>query len=327
MLTSLKLAQLKHLAVQCGLNSSGTKTIVATRLEELMQARKPVTTRNCTKQVMREKPVRILSIDMGIRNLAYCILETPIPSKPNSVPPPSPSILAWKRIAIAPRMSDAVSSTDPLSDPAGKSKENFEPATYASHAYALLSKVLLPHAPTSILIERQRYRSMGSSAILEWTVRVNMLEGMLYAVLRTLHEEGKWNGTVEGVSPARVTSFWVGDTKVEQTTRTAKTAKAKSKGAKIDLVGAWLRAGDTVRFKDGEARQTRDAFLQKWSGEGRRRAKIKTSAVTDTELQAGTEEEIGKLDDLADCLLQAMAHVRWQENRQKLIEGNVDSLM
>jgi len=38
------------------------------------------------------------------------------------------------------------------------------------------------------------------------------------------------------------------------------------------------------------------------------------------------EAGIGKLDDLADCLLQGVAWVKWQENKRLLLDGGVDSL-
>lgn len=48
--------------------------------------------------------------------------------------------------------------------------------------------------------------------------------------------------------------------------------------------------------------------------------------VDDRDGPEGGEAVIGKLDDLADCLLQGVAWVKWQENRRLLVEGGLDSL-
>ncbi|KAI9849575.1 MAG: hypothetical protein M1838_000117 [Thelocarpon superellum] len=360
-LQSLKLAQLKHLAVQCGINSGGTKGLLASRLrDELPQAslnsRLPVGSSDGIGET-KGATDRILSVDMGIRNLAYCVLDLPASSGPRA----TPSILAWKRMAVSPTSTRPITAPPSTGDDSLKVKESFDPMTYASHAYQLLTQILLPHDASHVLIERQRYRSMGASAIQEWTVRVNMFEGMLYAVLRTLAQEGKWRGTVHSVLPAKVGPFWLdpldGDDAREESlrrkTRRAKSAKARNKGAKIDLVGQWLEKGDVILVESTEARQTAAAYLDRWRGRaGRTKLKV-TSTVTSKakpkstthDPQAGPERShddegeegervgqgevdhgIGKLDDLADSLLQGVAWIRWQENRQRVMQGGIEAL-
>lgn len=225
-LPPLKLSQLKSLAFQCGISSSGTKAVLTSRLIDEI---KPADGANVKK--------RILSIDMGIRNLAYCVLEQ---SARVATPP---SIIAWKRIAV---------SSKPVQDLEGLTpapKEIFEPAVFAGLTYRLLRHSLLLLNPTHILIERQRFRSMGSSQILEWTVRVNMFENMLHAVLHTLAEEGVWKGVVQAITPGKVGPYWVGTGKEEgqlKKKRTSHSIKARNKGAKIDLVQSWLSNGEMV---------------------------------------------------------------------------------
>jgi cruciform cutting endonuclease 1 len=36
---------------------------------------------------------------------------------------------------------------------------------------------------------------------------------------------------------------------------------------------------------------------------------------------------MGKLDDLADCLLQGMAWIEWEENKRKALEHGVQALL
>ncbi|KAI9785709.1 MAG: hypothetical protein M1839_008726 [Geoglossum umbratile] len=339
-LQALKLAQLKSIAAKCGINSSGTKFILASRiLSEIAvtsvpeaaktasataaTAARSIAARPTGRKIYGRsgKAVRVLSIDMGIRNLAYCIFDIPPsspPRKEHANPPAIPLLIAWKRVAISPR---------PSTPPPESTKETFEPHAYASLAYLLLMQTLLPYVPTLVLIERQRHRSAGSSAVQEWTMRVNMFEGMLYAVLRTLQAEGRWNGLVRGVMPGKVGAFWVGGLGKG----TAKTAKWRNKTAKIDLLGGWLEAGGdgVLTVVTEEARQTAGAFLDRWKGKGKRRkvepqpiVKAETDAVTNS----GMEERLSKLDDLADCLLQGLAWVRWEENRLKILFGGVTAL-
>lgn len=276
--------------------------------------------------------MRILSIDMGIRNLAYCVLDVPTGSS-------LPNLVAWKRIAVS---SAPVPSND-KSEPASKvEKESFEPPVLSAAAFKLLRKTLLPHNPTHILIERQRFRSMGSPKILEWTVRVNMLESMIYAILLTLREEGAWNGTVVPIAPGKVGPFWLegeaattaleeaevgesGPTTVAKTktkARNAKLAKALNKGAKIDLVRNWLAIGDRVGVDSSDVETLVKAYLDKWDKKpggvkGKRLAKDAVATI----------ERMGKLDDLADSLLQGMAFIQWEENKRIAREEGITSLL
>jgi cruciform cutting endonuclease 1 len=333
-LQALRLAQLKSIAVKCGISSSGTKSVLASRiLSELAVASIPAhhgaaktaaataaASHNVAKRTRwkasdhSSRAMRVLSIDMGIRNLAYCVLDIPPPSlvsQEHAGPSTIPSLVAWKRIAVSPRPSvPSLEST----------KETFEPHAYASLAYLLLMRTIHSYGPTLVLIERQRYRSAGSPAIQEWTVRVNMFEGMLYAVLHTLQAEGLWSGLVRGVMPGKVGGFWVGG--VEK--GTAKTAKWRNKTAKIDLLGKWLEAGgdSVLTVATEEARKAAEAFLGRWKGKGKRQ-KAKTKTETDVVTEGGVEEKMSKLDDLADCLLQGLAWARWEENKLRILSEGV----
>ncbi|KAI9829044.1 MAG: hypothetical protein M1832_000067 [Thelocarpon impressellum] len=303
-LQALKLARLKLVAVRCGINSSGPKSTLAARVHDELRRFEA-----SQLELGKKETARILSIDMGIRNLAYCIFDSPVPSETSPSLPPS--IVAWRKLAVS--SAPSVTGAD---DSSPSSKESFEPSIYAAHAYHLLANTLLPHAPTQVLIERQRYRSMGGAAIQEWTVRVNMFEGMLHSVLRTLAEEGRWRGQVHSVSPAKVTPFWLGvdAAKAKAVAATVGTGSARRKAAKVDLVRKWLAAGDekVLRLETPEAIRTAESFLrgkQSW-----RKGK-----------ERGTVEQ-GKLDDLADCLLQGLAWARWEDNKLHAVTRSVDGL-
>ncbi|KAE9377836.1 mitochondrial putative cruciform cutting endonuclease 1 [Stipitochalara longipes BDJ] len=302
--TNLKLAQLKQLAFKCGLLTSGTKPILIARLHDEITL------------TPRQRPalLRVLSIDMGIRNLAYCILDVP---KASSKKPPS--IRAWHRLAVSttPEVLDVEPDERLKVAPV---KEVFNPATLSAAAYKLLRKKLLLEEPTHILIERQRFRSMGSPTILEWTVRVNMFESILYAVLCTLKGEGVWNGEVHAIAPGKVGPFWVGEETAgvgRTKMRKSLSAKIRNKGAKIDLVRGWLEGAEMMVLGNEDVETVATRYKKKWdrSPGGRRK-----------DVEDG-EEKMGKLDDLADCLLQGMAWIQWEENKRMALKHGVQVLL
>ncbi|KAI9054043.1 hypothetical protein LZ554_001214 [Drepanopeziza brunnea f. sp. 'monogermtubi'] len=175
---TLKLAQLKQLASKCGISTSGTKPILTRRLLDDLALLQPLQPGKKPWMGQKGERTRILSIDMGIRNLAYCVLD--VPPRGGGLP----CIHAWHRLAVssAPVPSPDAAALDAdaaLATSAAAAKEAFDPATLSAAAYALLRHRLLPSDPTHILIERQRFRSMGSKHILEWTIRVNMFESIL----------------------------------------------------------------------------------------------------------------------------------------------------
>lgn len=315
---SLRLTELKHLAFKCGIANSGTKGTLSQRLHDDISSVPKVPV----------KDTRVLSIDMGIRNLAYCILD--VPAKPavnakswhanttiggeiSNAGDAVPSIISWHRLAVssAPEKVDGV-----------KVKEAFDPATLSNTAYILLRERLLRYDPTHILIERQRFRSMGSKHILEWTIRVNMFESILYAVLCTLKAEGIWKGDVIPVVPGRVGPFWLEDHEPGSAglckARTSKNTKTHNKGLKIDLVRRWLEAGNVVGLGSVEVTATVQQYKDKWDrAPGAIKGRKKGDAQVDT----------GKLDDLADCLLQGMAWVSWQQNKRTLLDQGVEAFV
>jgi cruciform cutting endonuclease 1 len=317
---SLKLSQLKALAFQCGISTSGTKPVIINRLlNEIVPVIPNHGSRNSTSS-------RILSIDMGIRNLAYCILDVPseIFSNINSS---LPTITAWRRIAV----SSAPIPSEEAESSLHKLKEVFDPQTLSSAAYALLRHTLLPNNPTHILIERQRFRSMGSPHILEWTIRVNMFESMLYAVLQTLKSEAAWDGTVIPIAPGKVGPFWLESTQdgtimspVHTKLRNTKTAKLLNKGAKIDLVKSWLEGKEKVILGTSDVESTAHAYLEKWHrlpGRARSKGVVNVKREKSVELEA-----MGKLDDLADSLLQGMAWIQWEKNKWDILKNGTESL-
>ncbi|RAK86653.1 ribonuclease H-like protein [Aspergillus costaricaensis CBS 115574] len=387
-LRPLKAKALQQIAQKTGIQSSGTKAILVERLEgELAPLIIPLRTqidaenegapKMHTKKRSDNDGIRLLSIDMGIRNLAFAVLHAPLLSSHSSsltvssetgTPKDSTrkgdntiTLTAWKRLSIPDLCyaqhhqhqhqrhdqegtSSLITTITPKpksksKETKTKAKEDFSPSLYARHAYTLITTLLTTYNPTHILIERQRFRTGGGSAVQEWTIRVGVLEGMLYAVLETVNSSGLFSSSggkvqVYPVEPGRVSRFWgegeeagdVGDGEVVKKTKKRKNVRDVKK-MKIGLVRGWLASpgsdsatavgdgdgegGRGVVIGDDEVRKLADAFLEKC--EGKRR--IKKADGEDGE----DSMDIGKLDDLADCLVQGVTWLEWQRMREKIV--------
>lgn len=345
-LLGLKATQLKHLALLMGLASTGTKGELAPLIHSRLLAPSPLGNGD-----------RVVSIDMGIRNLGICVLEKArLAAADNSETSSSGRadspvrVVDWKRMDVLKRLDLNLHDepTDDATDMETKSssirsKVNpalFSPLRLSPLAVQLATEIVHQYHPQHILIERQRFRSGGASAVQEWTLRVNLLEGMLWAIFALLRsqdaEGGSFSSTYE-VSPARVASFWCArpagfqtrvpkdlfaDEGVSETTAAVQRTTVKERRRKVEkkekvaLVRSWL-SGDDLKSETSvslelskEAREVADAFLP---NSGRR--KVKSGSMSNG---ARTNAGIGKLDDLADCLSQGVAWLRWMENEQHI---------
>lgn len=155
-----------------------------------------------------------------------------------------------------------------------------------------------------------------------------MFEAMLYAVLETLSQTGTWQGKVYPVAPSKVAKFWLGEKEGADGDDVGKGAKsARTKTAKVELVRKWLQgwqAGRGIFKLEVEAEELGRAYLRK--REGRRRVQVKKVETEESSGGATARTEMGKLDDLADCLLQGMAWIKWEQNRRLLMSNGVEAL-
>ncbi|KAI1831211.1 hypothetical protein DTO013E5_8881 [Penicillium roqueforti] len=374
----------------------------------------------------QSQPWSILSIDMGIQNLAFAHLRVPrsggsgvsglAPDDAATTHLQPPELTAWHRLAISeistlnlvPGAKTGVIQPTPTPTPGSgdagagatekslpgkiaksitkekeKEKDAFAPDVYAAYAYTLISSLIAAYRPTHVLIERQRFRSGGGSAVLEWTLRVGVLEGMLYAVLHTLRQERGGDIAdlvIRGVEPRRVVRYWLegssvlgkGDagekSEVGEKEKEKKPNAREVKKAKIDLVGRWLSAamqtnappdsdGGLKELKLGTATDNKivladksecpalhavaGAYLRKWQGQTQASKKGKgkgsralksgsLSPLPGSPLSDMGDEvaavDLGKLDDLADCLLQGVTWVEWQIMRERIAREGVEAL-
>lgn len=376
----LSSAQLKSIARLCGRSRSGTKAAIADRIADDLKTFQPLA-----------PGTRVLSIDLGIRNLAYSLLEVPHPNDgspgksakgsrkkevvPLSAVPLAPRLLAWERLALIPKADKVVPPKTSTKESRNKTKadeqthedhqdgkalprkrsrktktdevlqdqhageedptadaspattpvlmEDFSPARLSALAVDLILNRLLPLRPDVVTLEQQRFRQMGGSGVYEWTLRVNSLESMLYAVLTLLRELGKWDSPMGGggrIEPVvarnvlefmgvrdRLAGFDVGDIWARHR---GAGDKIDNKKVKKDIIGRALASAEGLVVEE-PARLVAAEYLDEWQGKKSFQRKA---------------DRMKKLDDLADCLLQGLAFIHWQNNKRMLLEGGVDAL-
>ncbi|KAI6083880.1 Ydc2-catalyt-domain-containing protein [Hypoxylon rubiginosum] len=316
--SKFKSAPLKQLAFLCGVKSSGNKDELVERLIAVADARQADPNKN--------RDLRVMSIDLGIRNLGFSF-QLPVASSrviersppPDFRQPPPVYLRAWqRRELLRPEGSETAAALQ---------SERFSPASLAVVADRLVRQDIVPLKPTHVLIERQRWRSAGAAGVQEWTLRVNTLEAMLHASLRTLREIGAWHGEILSVAPDRVTQFWPptpeasedspantkrrsAKSEMEETGSKKKTkAKLHSKKHKIGVLRSWL--AEDERIIEPTNQDTKEAVMRFRDLLTRpRRSK-----------GVGEDLESRKLDDLTDCLVQGITWLRWEQNRAFLL-GN-----
>ncbi|KAJ5112286.1 hypothetical protein N7532_000331 [Penicillium argentinense] len=356
-LSSIRLAPLRDIARATGLASSGTRKELIGRiggaLEEFYD-------RGTGQSFRDEGPLSILSIDMGIQNLAFAHLRVENAFDRDRVGS-RPEVRAWRRLAlsdISSLSSDGgfVSAQtvilggneDASSAQAEEEKavSTFSLPYYASAAYTLLTTLINKYKPTHILIERQRFRSGGSSVVQEWTLRVGIFEAMLYSTLHTLQQKDASISQigVHGIEPKRVVQYWgVADSDFgsklrgkdsEGGKKTKRPTAREVKKAKIELVGRWLEA-DMERLESGEdvsAGRHHRILLPKDLPSSRLAAayveKLRNPGVRGRHLQEDAAQlgDVAKLDDLADCLLQGVTWIEWLRMRERIVRQGVEGL-
>ena len=121
------------------------------------------------------------------------------------------------------------------------------------------------------------------------------------------------------MAPSKVSQFWLGGSRAtEEPTPKRGDSSARTKAAKVALVNKWLGSGHLFMV-EGQAADVARAYTLRSA----------TSQAKDVAAQSGdlkllresVPSAFGKLDDLADCLLQAMAWIQWEGNRTAFVAG------
>ena len=333
--SSLKASQLHQIATLIGAPLSGTKPQLITGIYDVLR-KADRGARDLTNGLdhesnpasgARQESLRVLSIDMGIRNLAFAFLTAETSTASHGIS--RPVLHQWKRTAltdVAPRSVSelAVAETDTptsgLSRAASKAAvaESFEPPVLASHAYEFATYCAALN-PTHILIERQRFRSGGQSAVQEWSLRVGMLEAMLYATFHSMKAEklrGMSGTVIEPILPMRVNKYWFQNDASVAKGKQAKLAKIKKVSEMLEDLGSEKAAFDA-------SNTVKDEIVRTFGSKGKRKTGSARQKAVGVEQ---SETVLSKFDDMADSLLQGLAWLGWQENRMKLLNGGIEAL-
>ncbi|KAF1839237.1 ribonuclease H-like protein [Decorospora gaudefroyi] len=263
---------LQALLTRIGTASSGTKATLQDRFAQDLRRSRLVLHRPEWEDLRpRGRKLRMISIDMGIKNLAFCDAEISYPRKDSL--DATMEVLRWEKIDLLsakldPQREDTV-DMDEYTDP-------YSSTSLSKTAYWLVKDTILARAPDIILIEKQRWRSGSGSAIQQWTLRVNTLEGMLWAVLQTLYVEGKNensssvgskrknNYEVFAVDPKRVGQYWLAQ------------YAGRLANSKASTAGSTTRTNEGVEEQENEAtpkkkpsrtkaeKKVRIALLRSW---------------------------------------------------------------
>jgi cruciform cutting endonuclease 1 len=318
-MTKLLTKDLRLLLRRLGASTTGTKPILESRLSTTLQTPK------LPEPTDRRSSTRVLSLDLGLRNLAFCLTDIRLTPTTGSSHRAGIDVLDWQRLVLA--GPDATIRPSPIAaaqTEAGAAeaapldaKEDFSPARIAGLAATLVRETLLPARPDVVLLERQRWRSGGGAAVLEWTLRVNMLEQAIWACLECARrDEGAGRGfEVHPVVPARVAQFWC-----PEVDREGKGGAKLIKKLKIELLEGWCkRLGGTGAAEVGIEGEEMDLSFR---GDGEKMRKVFLESGKRASRKEKDGDRLVKRDDVADCLLQALAWTRWETNRRNYIANN-----
>ncbi|KAJ1674793.1 hypothetical protein EV182_002550 [Spiromyces aspiralis] len=305
-LASLRSIEITELLRECGLPVSGTKSEKIERLKARLRKLRDLgmlrsshneaqaTSPRSEDEALRRAivPEQVVSIDIGFRNMAVVHLSR------------DREILDWKRVELLP-------------------EARFEPWDLAKRVHSFCAEHL-PRVPVHLgtyIIEHQRFRTQGSSAVANAVMINNIIEALIYANL------GQFDVEVEAINPATVSTYFGFPAAGSTALRNKKGESAggarnlTKKRAATVIVKSWLEPwtnGDDSSVRD----TTRDPPPS---------ASSSASAVPLMPLKADVKwaaflKSERKKDDLSDSLLQAMAWLDWQTNAINAVKQYMDPI-
>ncbi|PRT53397.1 Cruciform cutting endonuclease 1, mitochondrial [Wickerhamiella sorbophila] len=214
-------------------------------------------------QKLQQRPkgaVRLVSIDLGLKNIGVC--------QALATPGQQVEVEKWSLKSLPEHI-------------------NYSQPNFAHEARRLLHGVMMD-SPNVVLVEKQRSRSAGSASVPNDILRVNVLEGMVHAILCT-----QWPTIyVESVEPKHVLGYWRSQLERELG-GTALAVERLKKATPAQVYNA--------------SKKARLALVRKWIDKPQ-----KAPFVFSPELELPTKRT--KQDDLNDALVQAVTWQIWRDN-------------
>jgi hypothetical protein len=246
-----KASELKIEAISTGVQTSGTKAEVVNRIISQYSA---IISPNATATSLKIVPETVISIDVGYRNLAFAHV-----TKDNEV-------LRWQRVDL--------------------DIDNHHPSHSAVSVTRFVRQQLLTKMgkECAIVIERQRFRSMGGHSVLEHTLRVNMVEAMLWSALQCMTGDEMAKEAVNAIAVEKYWSLVEPDFSTFSSAESKAPSRSKKKRSQ-DLVAHWLETH--VLDCSSNLRSMFSAEKKK--------------------------------DDLSDSLIQGVAWLNWRKHMEKCI--------
>ncbi|KAF9210020.1 hypothetical protein BGZ59_009855 [Podila verticillata] len=275
-------------------------------------------------------PRSIVSIDVGIRNLAWVELSS------------RGEILRWSVDDLlggdeSETESVVVGQVD-LSDAAPT--ETTHEKTIAKKKAKLSKKVLAPQYDPrlvalrldqimqtifnseqieGVIVERQRFRTGGMHAVLDATFKCGVVEGMIHTWL-AIWEKGRLPGildnkrkdvTIESISPRAVGTWWSIGSGTRSSGDDSSTEASMGSASEVETIAKYAT-------KKKQSRAIVDGWIQQL--EDKEESKTRTRDINHP-FRVSCSPDIRewyrlerKRDDLSDCLLQAVAWYEWREH-------------
>ncbi|OBA15959.1 uncharacterized protein OGAPODRAFT_94377 [Ogataea polymorpha] len=148
-----------------------------------------------------KEPFHVLAIDVGLRNFSFSRFRLETLEERGR-----PLLVQWYKMD--------------LHQYTGIENEEFTPVNYSQiMGHVVRDLVYASDVPDVVVVERQRFRTMGNKNVFEHILKSNILESILVATILA-----KGSCHVESQSPQKMASYWTGskDSKTERMVKVAR---------------------------------------------------------------------------------------------------------